>query len=70
MKVFPELDVSNFRDCQVNAILNLEKSFGENRPRALIQMATGAGKTYTALSAVYRLLKFAKVKGSYFLSIE
>jgi type I restriction enzyme R subunit len=67
MKVFPELDVSNFRDCQVNAILNLEKSFGENRPRALIQMATGAGKTYTAISAVYRLLKFAKVKRVLFL---
>ncbi|MDR0751238.1 MAG: DEAD/DEAH box helicase family protein [Christensenellaceae bacterium] len=67
MKDFPELDVSNFRDCQVKAILNLEKSFGENRPRALIQMATGAGKTYTAISSVYRLLKFAKVKRVLFL---
>lgn len=67
MKSFPKLDKSNFRDCQINAILNLETSFSENRPRALIQMATGAGKTYTAISAVYRLLKFAKVKRVLFL---
>lgn len=67
MKNFPALDESNFRDCQINAIKNLEKSFSENRPRALIQMATGAGKTYTAISAVYRLLKFAKVKRVLFL---
>lgn len=67
MKKFPALDESNFRDCQISAIRNLEKSFGENRPRALIQMATGAGKTYTAISAVYRLLKFANVKRVLFL---
>jgi type I restriction enzyme R subunit len=67
MKAFPKLDKLSFRDCQIKAILNLEKSFSENRPRALIQMATGAGKTYTAISAVYRLLKFAKVKRVLFL---
>lgn len=67
MKSFPALDESNFRDCQIKAILNLEKSFRENRPRALIQMATGAGKTYTAISAVYRLLKYANVKRILFL---
>lgn len=67
MKNFPALDESNFRECQINAIKNLEKSFGENRPRALIQMATGAGKTYTAITAAYRLLKFANVKRILFL---
>jgi type I restriction enzyme R subunit len=55
------------RKCQVVAIENLEKSFAENHARALIQMATGSGKTYTAISAVYRLLKFAKAKRILFL---
>ena len=45
------------RDCQINAINNLEKSFRQNKPRALIQMATGSGKTFTAITSVYRLLK-------------
>ena len=56
-----------FRDCQVKAIRGLEKSFAENRPRALIQMATGAGKTYTAITAVYRLLKYVKAQRVLFL---
>ena len=56
-----------FRDCQIKAIENLEKSFKENRPRALIQMATGSGKTFTAITAIYRLLKFARAKKILFL---
>lgn len=67
LRVFPEFDTEGFRACQINAITNLERSFGENRPRALIQMATGAGKTYTAITNVYRLLKFAKAKRILFL---
>lgn len=67
MKRFPELDAKGFRDCQVNAIVNLEKSFAENKPRALIQMATGAGKTFTAITSVYRLLKYANAKRILFL---
>ena len=67
MKHFPPLDTSGFRDCQITAIRNLEQSFGENRPRALIQMATGAGKTFTAITAVYRLLKYAKINRVLFL---
>jgi Type I site-specific restriction-modification system, R (restriction) subunit and related helicases len=67
MKSFPCFDATGFRACQVNAILNLEKSLCENRPRALIQMATGAGKTYTAITSAYRLLKYAKAKRILFL---
>ena len=67
LKRFPELDTAGFRKCQVSAIVNLEKSFSENRPRALVQMATGAGKTYTAITNVYRLLKFGKAKRVLFL---
>jgi type I restriction enzyme R subunit len=67
MNTFPLFDSTGFRDCQTTAILNLEKSFGDNKPRALIQMATGAGKTYTAITTVYRLLKFARAKRVLFL---
>ena len=52
---------------QVEAIRNLEASLAADRPRALIQMATGSGKTYTACSACYRLIKFAKAKRILFL---
>ena len=44
---------------QAEAIRNLEASFQANRPRALIQMATGAGKTFTAANVCYRLLRHA-----------
>ena len=55
------------RDCQETAIANLEASFKADRPRALIQMATGAGKTYTAITSIYRLLKYAQGKRILFL---
>lgn len=67
LKNFPSLNIDDLRDCQISAINNLEKSFAENKPRALIQMATGAGKTFTAITSVYRLLKFAKAKRILFL---
>lgn len=63
----PALNHTGLRDCQINAIEKLEVSFKENRPRALIQMATGSGKTFTAITAIYRLLKFAKAKRVLFL---
>jgi len=31
------------------AIMNIEQSLRENRPRALVQMATGSGKTLLAI---------------------
>jgi len=67
MSNFPTLMIEGLRDCQIEAIQNLEKSFAEARPRALIQMATGSGKTYTAVSSVYRLIKFANAKRVLFL---
>ena len=60
-------DKTGFRDCQVTAIENLDKSFAENRPRALVQMATGAGKTFTAITAAYRLLKYGRMNRILFL---
>jgi type I restriction enzyme R subunit len=63
----PALPTDGLRECQINAITKLETSFKENRPRALIQMATGSGKTFTAITAIYRLLKYAKAKRVLFL---
>jgi type I restriction enzyme R subunit len=55
----PALDPQGLRECQIKAIDNLEASLKADKPRALIQMATGSGKTFTAITEVYRLLKFA-----------
>lgn len=52
---------------QVQAITNLEASLAANKPRALIQMATGSGKTFTAISAIYRLIKFGGARRVLFL---
>lgn len=52
---------------QAEAIRNLEASFRDNRPRALIQMATGAGKTFTAANVCYRLLRHARANRILFL---
>jgi len=57
----------NLRKCAFNAIHGLEDSFRKDRPKALIQMATGAGKTFTACTFVYRLLKHANAKRILFL---
>ena len=67
MKQFPGFDTTGFRKCQIAAISNLEKSFAANKPKALIQMATGAGKTFTAITTVYRLLKHTGVNRVLFL---
>lgn len=67
MKHFPPLDPVGFRDCQINAINNMDVSFADNRPRALVQMATGAGKTFTAITEAYRLLKYRKMNRILFL---
>ncbi|HAJ97669.1 MAG TPA: restriction endonuclease subunit R [Ruminococcus sp.] len=67
MKHFPAFDGAGFRTCQITAIENLDRSLSENRPRALVQMATGAGKTFTAITATYRMLKYGKMKRILFL---
>jgi type I restriction enzyme, R subunit len=63
----PALKTDGLRECQISAIKKLETSFKENRPKALIQMATGSGKTFTAITFIYRLLKYAKAKRVLFL---
>jgi type I restriction enzyme R subunit len=63
----PPLSPFGLRAAQVTAISALEQSLGQGRRRSLIQMATGAGKTYMACSAIYRLIKFAGARRVLFL---
>ncbi|MFZ4733421.1 MAG: DEAD/DEAH box helicase family protein, partial [Pirellulales bacterium] len=67
LREMPALVTGQLWRVQVGSVTNLEKSLAENRPRALIQMATGSGKTFTAITAIYRLLKHARVKRVLFL---
>ena len=52
---------------QITAVRNLEASIKKGRPRALIQMATGSGKTFTAITALYRLIKHGGARRVLFL---
>jgi type I restriction enzyme, R subunit len=67
LRSMPPLNNEKLWEVQVEAITSLEKSLAANRPRALIQMATGSGKTFTAVNANYRLTKFAGAKRVLFL---
>lgn len=67
LKHFPALNTKPLRDCQIAAVTGLEKSLADNRPRALLQMATGSGKTFTACTQAYRLIKHAGAKRILFL---
>lgn len=66
-KQMPALPAENLRDCQISAVTGLEKSLALNKPCALVHMATGAGKTFTAITSIYRLLKFGGAKRILFL---
>lgn len=63
----PSLKMANLRKCQFDAINSLENSLKNYKPRALIQMATGSGKTFTACNFIYRLIKFGGAKRVLFL---
>lgn len=67
LRAMPPLDPKGLRGCQVDAITGLEASLADDRPRALIQLATGAGKTFTACSFSYRLIREAGARRILFL---
>ncbi|GAA4055847.1 type I restriction-modification enzyme R subunit C-terminal domain-containing protein [Hymenobacter glaciei] len=67
LRTLPAVTTAGLRDCQIEALRNLDVSLKDDRPRALIQMATGSGKTFTAVSFIYRLIKFAGAKRILFL---
>jgi len=67
LQLMPELATDGLWQAQERAIRNLEVSLAEGRPRALIQMATGSGKTYTAANVAYRLVRYGGAKRILFL---
>jgi type I restriction enzyme R subunit len=67
LKALPALDERGLWGKQAEAIRNVEQSLAEDHPRSLIQMATGSGKTFTAASLCYRLIKHADAKRILFL---
>ena len=67
LKVMPPLNASGLWLVQERAIRNLEESLVAGRPRALVQMATGSGKTFMACNQVYRLIKHAGARRVLFL---
>ena len=67
VRAMPPLVEEGLWLAQIKAIHNLEASLAANKPRALIQMATGSGKTFTAISFIYRLIKFAGARRVLFL---
>lgn len=67
LRCMPPLHSDGLWPAQFRAIGNLEKSLAADRPRSLVQMATGSGKTFTAVSFIYRQLKFANARRVLFL---
>ncbi len=67
LTTMPPLDDFNLWPVQVQAIRNLEQSLAEARPRSLVQMATGSGKTFMACNEVYRLIRYAGSRRILFL---
>ena len=67
LQSMPEVDAGDLWPVQERAIRNLEESLAANRPRALVQMATGSGKTFMACNEAYRLIKYAGAKRILFL---
>lgn len=68
LQAMPPLASEGLRACQIDAVSALEKSMAQNHLRALVQMATGAGKTFTACTLSYRLLAHAGFKRILFLA--
>jgi type I restriction enzyme R subunit len=67
LRRMPPLNTKGLWKAQIEAIRNLERSLAQDRPRSLVQMATGSGKTYVAVTTIYRLIKHAKARRVLFM---
>ena len=67
LRALPPLEEQGLWPAQIRAIRSLEASLAADRPRALIQMATGSGKTFTAANIAYRLIKHGDARRILFL---
>jgi type I restriction enzyme R subunit len=68
LQAMPPLVAQVLRDCQAGAVRSLEASLAGGEPRSLIQMAAGAGKTFTAATFSHRLLEHGKFRRILFLA--
>jgi type I restriction enzyme, R subunit len=64
----PLITEGMLRDCQASVVRALEASLAADKPRALVQMAAGAGKTFTACTFSHRLLERGKLRRILFLA--
>ena len=67
LQLMPPLVERGLWPAQVRAVQNLEVSLAQDRPRSLIQMATGSGKTFTAINSIYRLITYGGAERVLFL---
>lgn len=67
LRALPGLERGQLYPNQVLAITGLEQSLRQDRPRALLQMATGSGKTLTSVAEIYRLIKYGGARRVLFL---
>jgi type I restriction enzyme R subunit len=68
IQIMPSTEDYDLRPASERAIHNIETWLQtDGRRRALVQMATGAGKTRMAVTEIYRLLKFGGFKKVLFL---
>ena len=66
----PYLSPKGLRKCQYEALNNLEASFKEGKRRAVMVLATGSGKTFTACMMTYRMLSFTPMKLGFSIAFE
>jgi len=67
LRTMPDINTDGMWEVQVDTVRRLEDKLAHNYPRSLIRMATGSGKTFTAVSFIYRLIKFAGARRVLFL---
>lgn len=67
LRAMPPVELPGMWPNKVQAVANIEKSLFDDRPRSLIQMATGSGKTLLAVTTLYRLIKFGGARRVLFL---
>jgi type I restriction enzyme, R subunit len=67
LQTLPSIEKGTLYANQIRAVQGLEESLKADRPRSLIQMATGSGKTIMAITAAYRLIKYAGARRVLFL---
>jgi len=63
----PVNSISRLRPYQIKAIEGIEKGLITGKNKMLLAMATGTGKTFTTVSAIYRLMKSGYAKRVLFL---